>query len=57
MGERESLDLLISGGTLLTMSQDMKVIEEPVIGVKDGNILFVNEGEDESARRNAKRDD
>ena len=54
MGERESLDLLISGGTLLTMSQDMKVIEEPVIGVKDGNILFVNEGEDESARRNAK---
>ena len=48
MEESETLDLLISGGTLLTMSHDMKVIEDPVIGVRGGTILFVRENENDS---------
>ena len=34
-------DILITGGTVLTMSEPMEVIENPVIGIKDGKILFV----------------
>jgi len=52
--KRETLDLLITGGTLLTMSHDMKVIEDPVIGVRDGTILFVGEKEDDPFLYNAK---
>ena len=39
------LDILISGGTLLTMSEDMAVIENPVIGIRDDKILFVETAE------------
>ena len=35
------LDLLITGGTLLTMSGDMTVVENPVIGVREGKIVLV----------------
>jgi len=34
-------DILITGGTALTMSKTMEVIENPVIGIKNGKILFV----------------
>jgi 5-methylthioadenosine/S-adenosylhomocysteine deaminase len=34
------LDILIEGGTLLTMSDTMDVIENPAIGIKDGRIAF-----------------
>jgi 5-methylthioadenosine/S-adenosylhomocysteine deaminase len=34
------IDLLIQGGTLLTLSERMDVIEDAVIGVDDGRILF-----------------
>ena len=54
MEERETLDLLISGGTLLTMSHDMKVIEDPVIGVRDGTILFIREKKDDPFLYDAK---
>ncbi len=54
MEEREELDLLIRGGTLLTMSRDMKVLRDPLIGVRDGKILFVREGENDSLRYLAK---
>ena len=37
------LDILISGGTTLTISQDMDIIENSRIGIKDGKILFVRE--------------
>ena len=43
MEKRESLDLLIRGGTLLTMSENMEIMESPEIGIRDGNILFVKE--------------
>jgi 5-methylthioadenosine/S-adenosylhomocysteine deaminase len=52
--KRERLDLLIRGGTLLTMSRDMEVIEDPVIGIRGGAILFVREKEDDSLRYQAK---
>ena len=54
MEKRETLDLLITGGTLLTMSHDMKVIEDPVIGVRDGTILFVREKGNDSFPYHAK---
>jgi 5-methylthioadenosine/S-adenosylhomocysteine deaminase len=35
------LDILISGGTLLTMSEQMSVIENCLIGIKDGVIVSI----------------
>ncbi|HOO49962.1 MAG TPA: amidohydrolase [Alphaproteobacteria bacterium] len=43
MEEIETLDILITGGTLLTMSNDMKVVKNPVIGIRNGTILFFRE--------------
>jgi 5-methylthioadenosine/S-adenosylhomocysteine deaminase len=37
----QKLDLLIAGGTLLTMAAPGDIIEEPLIGIRDGRILFV----------------
>jgi 5-methylthioadenosine/S-adenosylhomocysteine deaminase len=37
----KKLDILITGGTLLTMAAPAEIIEEPLIGIKDGKILFV----------------
>ncbi|MBN1663636.1 MAG: amidohydrolase [Deltaproteobacteria bacterium] len=34
-------DLVISGGTLLTLSEKMEVIEDALVGVRDGAIRFV----------------
>jgi 5-methylthioadenosine/S-adenosylhomocysteine deaminase len=38
---REPLDLLITGGTLLTMNAKMEILEEPAIGIREGRIAFV----------------
>jgi 5-methylthioadenosine/S-adenosylhomocysteine deaminase len=54
MEERESLDLLIRGGTLLTMSEDMEIIESPEIGIRDGEICFVKHDRKEPSSGNAK---
>ncbi len=40
----QKLDIRISGGTLLTMASPGDVIEEPLIGIRDGKILFVERG-------------
>ena len=40
----EKLDILITGGTLLTMAAPGEIIEEPFIGIRDGKILFVEKG-------------
>ena len=40
----QKLDILITGGTLLTMASPGEVIEEPLIGIRDGRILFVEKG-------------
>jgi 5-methylthioadenosine/S-adenosylhomocysteine deaminase len=37
----QALDILIAGGTLLTMAAPDEVIENPWIGIRDGRILFV----------------
>jgi 5-methylthioadenosine/S-adenosylhomocysteine deaminase len=37
----QKLDILITGGTLLTMEASANIVEEPVIGIADGKILFV----------------
>src|SRR3989339_438960 len=37
----QKLDILITGGTLLTMAAPADIIEEPIIGIQDGKILFV----------------
>lgn len=36
-----SLDLVVAGGTVLTMNDDMTVIEGGVIGIRDGRIALV----------------
>ncbi|MEA3470739.1 MAG: amidohydrolase, partial [Thermodesulfobacteriota bacterium] len=54
MEERESLDLLIRGGTLLTMSKDMEIIESPEIGIRDGEIRFVRQDKGKPSSYNAK---
>ncbi|MHB8908291.1 MAG: amidohydrolase [Syntrophales bacterium] len=38
------LDLLITGGTLLAMEGPARIVEEPMIGIRDGKVLFVEEG-------------
>lgn len=39
-------DILITGGTLLTMSEKMEIIENPVIGIKDGIIAAISANAD-----------
>lgn len=34
-------DILIKGGTLLPMSEKMEIIENPLVGIKDGIIVTV----------------
>jgi 5-methylthioadenosine/S-adenosylhomocysteine deaminase len=36
------VDILIRGGTLLTMSEAMEIVHNPVIGIRDGKILFID---------------
>jgi 5-methylthioadenosine/S-adenosylhomocysteine deaminase len=40
----QKLDILIAGGTLLTLAAPGDIIEEPLIGIRDGKILFVEKG-------------
>ncbi|MFB3925017.1 MAG: amidohydrolase family protein [Syntrophales bacterium] len=45
----DKLDILIRGGTLLTMSDSMEIIEDPLIGIRDGKILFAGKSADRPA--------
>ena len=38
---RAPLDILIQGGTLLTMGGGEEIITEPQLGIRDGRILFI----------------
>jgi 5-methylthioadenosine/S-adenosylhomocysteine deaminase len=40
-------DILISGGTLLTMSAKMEIIEDSIVGIKDGIIVAVEKKGDQ----------
>jgi len=42
MNIETDVDILIRGGTLLTMSQAMEIVHNPVIGIRDGKILFID---------------
>ncbi len=44
--DNTALDILISGGTTLTISKNMDIIENSRIGIKNGKIVFVREMED-----------
>ncbi|MEN6622403.1 MAG: amidohydrolase [Smithella sp.] len=44
--QTEDLDIIISGGILLTMSEIMETIENPVIGIKDGIIAGITTNND-----------
>jgi 5-methylthioadenosine/S-adenosylhomocysteine deaminase len=39
--QTDSFDLVITGGTMLTMSAKMEVVENPVVAIKDGQIAQV----------------
>ena len=40
----QNLDILITGGTLLTMAGPGEIVESPAIGIRDGRIVFVEKG-------------
>jgi len=40
----ERPDILITGGMLLTMAPPGEIVEEPVIGIRDGKIDFIEKG-------------
>ncbi|MDO9229459.1 MAG: amidohydrolase family protein [Syntrophales bacterium] len=42
--DHEKLDILITGGTLLTMSPPGRSMDNPIIGIRNGKILFVQQG-------------
>jgi 5-methylthioadenosine/S-adenosylhomocysteine deaminase len=42
--EDNQVDILITGGTLLTMAEGMDIIENPIVGIRNGKILFVKNG-------------
>ncbi len=41
---REPLDLLVTGGTLLTMNGKAEIVENPAIGIREDRIAFVRTG-------------
>jgi 5-methylthioadenosine/S-adenosylhomocysteine deaminase len=41
MNPETDVDILIRGGTLLTMSETMEIVHDPVIGIRGGRILFI----------------
>jgi 5-methylthioadenosine/S-adenosylhomocysteine deaminase len=43
--DNNELDIVIEGGSLLTMSETMDVIDNPVIGIRDGKIAFITCGD------------
>lgn len=45
MNRETDVDILIRGGTLLTMSEGMEIVHNPVIGIRGGKILFVDRSE------------
>ena len=42
--DHEKTDILITGGTLLTMAPPGRILDNPIIGIRNGKILFVQQG-------------
>ena len=51
MEKTAPFDILITGGTLLTMSGAMEIIDNPVIGIRNGRIVVVEKGDDAPAAK------
>jgi len=49
------LDILITGGTTLTMSETMDIVENSAIGIRDGKILFVRDQGDASLNSRSRK--
>ena len=54
METNDHFDILITGGTGLTLSERMEVIENPVIGIRGGRIALVEEGPRDAGRHAAR---
>lgn len=52
----EELDIAIRGGTLLTMSASMDIVDNCFIGIKDGVISLVSSAEEKSAPAHAAKE-
>jgi 5-methylthioadenosine/S-adenosylhomocysteine deaminase len=44
--QENNWDIVITGGTLITMSTGMEIIEDSIIGIKDGHIVMVGQTKD-----------
>jgi len=44
--QEKNWDILITGGTLMTMSAGMEIIEDSIIGIKDGLIVKISQKKD-----------
>jgi 5-methylthioadenosine/S-adenosylhomocysteine deaminase len=44
--QKNNWDILITGGTLITMSAGMDIIEDSIVGIKDGLIVTVGQNKD-----------
>jgi len=44
--QENSLDIIITGGTLITMSVGMEIIEDSIVGIKNGLIVAVGQNKD-----------
>ena len=42
-------DILITGGLLITMSKDMVILKDPVIGIRDGRIALIEKRQKDAA--------
>ncbi len=54
MNMETDVDILIRGGTLLTMSEAMEIVHDPVIGIRGGKILFIDRPDHSTAPIRAK---
>lgn len=46
MERTDHFDILIKGGTLLTLSANMEIIENPVIGIRNGRISLIEKADE-----------
>jgi 5-methylthioadenosine/S-adenosylhomocysteine deaminase len=54
--QSEELDILIRGGKLLTMADRTEILQDPLIGIRDGRIIFVQTLKDRTPAHHAARE-
>jgi 5-methylthioadenosine/S-adenosylhomocysteine deaminase len=45
--QENNLDIVITGGTIMTMSAEMEIVEDSIVGIKDGLIVAVSQNGDQ----------